>query len=157
MAKQAGPYDITGCYDNICFYKMEGNYYARSKSSLTRKQVKGDTRFKETMRFAGLLATASKIASKLYKELPKESKGVAIYRSLTGKVMQLLKEGKTTDEILCFLKKPKSTLATKCLNDKSSKPVIHSNTYADMVIAKVFAALPEEIAVKLMFMEKSPP
>jgi hypothetical protein len=37
MAKQIGDIKITGTYDNVTYYKMDGEYYARSKSSLTGK------------------------------------------------------------------------------------------------------------------------
>jgi hypothetical protein len=157
MAKQTGRYYITGCYDNICFYKMAGNYYARAKSSLTGKRVKSDIAFKGTMHYAGLLASASKIASKVYKELPQASRGVAIYRSLTGRVIQLLKEGKMADEILCILKKRETTSTTKAIAVERVRPFSHSNLYADIVIANVFAALPQEAGIELVFMEESPP
>lgn len=40
MAKQIGPVFITGTIGDICFYKMDGQYYARMKSSLSSKRVK---------------------------------------------------------------------------------------------------------------------
>ena len=81
MAKQAGTYHITGCFDNLCFYEMEGKYYVRLKSSLTGKRVKKDPSFKRTMQYAALLGSASAIASAVYRALP-ESKGIALYRVL---------------------------------------------------------------------------
>jgi len=45
VAKQIGATKITGTIQNICFYKMEGQYYARQKSSLTGKRVKKDPAF----------------------------------------------------------------------------------------------------------------
>jgi hypothetical protein len=38
MAKQAGDIFITGTIDDLCFYKMDGAYYVRLKSSLTGKK-----------------------------------------------------------------------------------------------------------------------
>jgi hypothetical protein len=137
MAKQAGPYYLTGCYDNICFYKMEGRYYARQKSSLKGKRVKRDAAFKETMRYAALLGCASKLASKLYHDLPKESKGVGVYRSLTGRIMPLLKLGKTATEVLNMLKRPAAEAGAK-RKASAPKPMIASQLYADVVIESVF-------------------
>lgn len=32
MAKQRGPHYITGTYNGICFYRMDGRYYAGGKA-----------------------------------------------------------------------------------------------------------------------------
>jgi len=103
MAKQIGPFKLAGCYDNICFYKMDGQYYARTKSSLNGKRIKKDPAFGETMRYAGLLGKASKIASIIYRNLPKEKKEHGLYRKLTGQAMRLLKENKTIKEASALL------------------------------------------------------
>jgi hypothetical protein len=156
MAKQAGPYYLTGCYDDICFYKMDGIYYARMKSSLMGKRVKKDVAFKETMRYAALLASASKLASRLYRALPKESKGIAVYRKLTGEVMQLLKQGKTADEVLSMLNKPATAFNAQWRDDL--KKEIQVPSYADMVIAKVFAnGFESEDLVETKFADEVPP
>ena len=52
MAKQMGALQIRGTVGGICFYKMEGMYYARTKSSLSGERVKTDPAFEETMRYA---------------------------------------------------------------------------------------------------------
>ena len=91
---------ITGTIDHICFYKLEEEYYARSKSTLDGKKVKRDTAFKETMKNARLLAKASVIGSLAYRLLPKEKKGRKIYQQLTGKAMKMLRNGVKEDDIL---------------------------------------------------------
>ena len=55
---------------NLTFYKMNGQYFVRSKSSLTRKRVKRAACFKKTREFAAKLGRASSIASGVYKQLP---------------------------------------------------------------------------------------
>jgi hypothetical protein len=92
MAKQAGAIKITGTIDNTCFYKLEGDSYARSKSTLSGKRVKNDKAFKKTMAYAQLLAESSKIASELYKTVSKEKKSRKVYREIVGKVMINLKK-----------------------------------------------------------------
>lgn len=105
MAKQTGPIKITGTIDNTCFYKLEGEYYARQKSSLSRRRVKTSTAFKETMRYAGLLAKASVIASKVYSVLPPEKKNRKVYQQLTGKAMRMLKDSVDEGKVLRLLRK----------------------------------------------------
>ena len=104
MAKQDGTIKITGTVSNVCFYKLDDKYYARSKSSLTGKRVKKDAAFKETMKYAGWLAKASVIASAVYRSLPQKNKGRKIYQRLTGKAIKMLKEELTEKEISSRLK-----------------------------------------------------
>lgn len=100
MARQSGKHTITGTIDNLCFYKMEGKFYVRRKSSLTGKRVKKDAAFTHTMRYAALLGEASKMASFIYKQLPAEEKIKGLYRRITGEAMQLLKAGNDTTQVL---------------------------------------------------------
>lgn len=93
MAKQIGPVFITGTISDICFYKMDGQYYARMKSSLSGKRVKKDPKFRRTMEYATLMAQASKIASGIYRLLPAEERKHALYRKMTGQALRMLKEG----------------------------------------------------------------
>ena len=155
MAKQAGAYYITGCFDNLCFYKMEGKYYVRMKSSLKGKRVKKDVAFKRTMQYAGLLADASSIASSLYKMLPKESKGIAVYRMLTGKVMKLLKDGKRANEIMHVLKHRAKPKTKKDAARKKDRYLFCRYTYADAVIAEVFTIVTEYPPI--LCFEEAPP
>jgi hypothetical protein len=93
MAKQVGPVFLTGTVGNITYYKMDGQYYARSKSSLSRKRVKRSRSFKRTMEYADWLAQASKIAAAIYRLFPRKTRQHADYRTITGQAMQLLKSG----------------------------------------------------------------
>jgi hypothetical protein len=93
MAKQSGPHFITGTVEGICFYRMNGRYYARRKSSLSRKRVKKDPAFAMTRMYAGLMGQASRIAAAVYRSLPRKQRKHALYRALTGKAFQALKEG----------------------------------------------------------------
>lgn len=104
MAKQSGAHTITGTVDNLCFYRMEGKYYVRTKSSLTGKRVKKDPVFARTMHYANLLARASVISSALYKQLAAAQKVKGFYRKITGEAMRLIKEGLTETAVAQRLK-----------------------------------------------------
>jgi hypothetical protein len=67
MAKQAGILKIKGTINGICFYCLDGEFYARAKSSLSGERVKTDPAFAETMRYAQRMGSASTIASEIYK------------------------------------------------------------------------------------------
>ena len=103
MAKQAGMIKIRGTIGDICFYRLHEEHYARSKRSLSGKRVKHDPAFKGTMKYAALLACASKIAAVIYKRLPQEQKSRKKYQAMTGRTMQLLKEKKNIEVIIEML------------------------------------------------------
>lgn len=96
MAQQIGILKITGTIGGICFYRMQGVYYARVKSSLTRKRVRSDRAFAKTMQYADLLGRAAKIASERYKRtVPKAERSRRKYQELVGVVMRELREEAT--------------------------------------------------------------
>ncbi len=100
MARQAGPIYFTGTIDDITFYKMEDQYYARKKSSLDRKQFRTDPKFKRSRVAANKFGEASKLASTIYWHLPKALRGKGVVNRLTGQVGRLLKEGKEVNQII---------------------------------------------------------
>jgi hypothetical protein len=119
MGKQCGPYYHEGTVQHICFYKLNGAYYLRTKSSLTAKRVKKDPAFARTMQYAQLLGKASKIASQVYKTYSKATRQFSEYRVLTGKAMQLLKDGFTTAAALNILMPAEQKTESVKLNAKS--------------------------------------
>lgn len=87
-----------GCLDHLCFYRMRNSDFVRMKSSLTGKRVKKDPAFAKTMQEAQVLGRAAKIASVVYKALPKEFRQFWMYRAFTGEIVAILKNGKTEKE-----------------------------------------------------------
>jgi hypothetical protein len=112
MAKQLCNY-ITGTFDELCFYKMEGQYYIRVKSSLTSKRVKNCSTFKNTMESARQLAAASVIASQVYRTVSKEKRKVELYRKMTGIAKLLFKNGKNNEKVFEHLTKYIANIFTK--------------------------------------------
>ena len=89
MAKQIGSSSITGTIDGICFYCMDGVYYAREKSSLSAERVKHDPAFAETMRHAKRMGGASAIASAIYRQtIPKHERSRDKFREVVGMVIK---------------------------------------------------------------------
>jgi hypothetical protein len=100
MAKQVGHILIQGTIDGLTYYKMDGVYYVRKKSSLSRMKVLKSPRFERTRMHASQLAEASKIASAIYKEISKEKKSIDLFRSIVGKAKVLLASGKSKEKVL---------------------------------------------------------
>lgn len=110
MAKQTGAYKITGTYDDVTYYKMEEQYYARKKSSLKGERVKKDPRFQRTMEWAERLGRATQLASKVYRSLPRQEQVYALFCTLKSAAMRALKEGKEVEEVKGVLKTIISTM-----------------------------------------------
>jgi len=84
LAKQSGTVFFEGTIDDLTFYKMNGNYYVRRKSRFTGKRVKKDPQFENSRRNASWFGLSAKLASKVYKLLPNESKGHGIISDITA-------------------------------------------------------------------------
>jgi hypothetical protein len=131
MAKQAGEIIIVGTIADITFYVMDGQGYARKKSSLTGKRVKKDPRFKRTMQSAHRLARASQLASLVYRSLPREKQVYALFRELTSMAICIIKEGKSEAEVVAFLQQqhlaartPAESTKHKCSQHSSHKTTV---------------------------------
>lgn len=103
MARQTGEYKITGTYDDVTYYYMEGNYYARKKSRLKGERVKRAKEFKRTMESARRLATGSQLASKLYRSLPRTAQVYTLFCTLKSAAIKALKEGKSETGVVALL------------------------------------------------------
>lgn len=82
---------------------MDGEYYVRRKSSLTREKVLTHPDFERTRLYANMLAVASKIASSIYSDLPLHWRQFWMYRSFTGEAFTLLEGGSTAQEAYDYL------------------------------------------------------
>jgi hypothetical protein len=104
MAKQTGDIRITGTIEGYCFYRMEGKYYVRRKSTLTGRRFQRDAAFAGSRRSAGLLASASSLASQLYRQLPTDRKARKVFQTLTGEVRELLAKGLSAAQIITWFR-----------------------------------------------------
>ncbi|WP_315817196.1 hypothetical protein [Paraflavitalea speifideaquila] len=105
MARLTSPPSFTGTVGAITVYRMFGQYYMRSRSTLTGKRVKKDPAFRKTMQYAAWLAHAARIASSVYGALPVNRKKHRLYRKLTGEAMTWLKYQWKEEDIIAYLVK----------------------------------------------------
>jgi hypothetical protein len=91
-------YPLVKTIDDLVFYELCGEYYARKKSTLSSDRVKTSPEFRRTMVHAGLLARASKIGAAIYKALPPGWRQFWMYRSFTGEALILLQDNPYTDD-----------------------------------------------------------
>jgi hypothetical protein len=105
MPKLTSGTGITGTVQNMLFYKRGDTYLLRSVSSLTRKRVLTDKAFLKTMEQASIMATASHLASKLYKSLPKNKRNHALFHALVSAALEGVKAGLSSKKIEVRIKK----------------------------------------------------
>lgn len=137
MAKQAGDYFIEGTIDDLTFYKMEGKYYVRMKSSLTGKKFWKHKAFEGSRKSAVLLGKASGIASLFYRGYPKEKKYKGLFNAIVGKAKLWLKDGKCEEEIMLLLQQhyPTRKKENKNKNEiKSSNRIIPLWMHDDLFV-----------------------
>jgi hypothetical protein len=105
MARQAGNLKLEGTIDSLTFYRMNGIYYVRTKSSLDRKRILRDPRFERFRQCSKVFGKASKLASELYRLFPKEMKKHGVHGKLTGEFNLLFREGKTSEQAVEIMMK----------------------------------------------------
>lgn len=130
MARQIGDIKITGTIGDVTFYRMGGEYYARMKSSLTAKKVKTHPHFAMTRMYAKWLGEASKMASEVYRTLPKEERKYAVFCRLKTVAHKLVKEGVVREEVLEVLRRH--------LKEREGKPVQNAIVVVRRTVVKVF-------------------
>ena len=109
MARRLTNNIITGNdpYLRMSFYfspRFNMNIWRRG-SSLTGERTKKDPAFKGFRQSSNRLKEASPIAASLYKLVPGQVKQYALYRTLTGEAIKMLKEGMVAAVISDTLKK----------------------------------------------------
>lgn len=105
MATQKGPIVFEGTFSNITGYQMNGKHYLKMKSSISRKRVLQDWRFKNTRRYAAWFGQASSIAKEVYREVPLENRSQhGFWYPLRKKAESLVRQELPRSEIIRLLK-----------------------------------------------------
>lgn len=103
MAKQAGKYRFRGSIDCLCFYKMNGEYYVRLRSSLTGKHFWKRKAFEGSRKSCKRFGEGNKLASKVYRMIEKESREYPLFCFLKKRAILLLKEGMRIEKVEAIL------------------------------------------------------
>jgi hypothetical protein len=153
MARWCGqkPPPFTGTKDGITVYRLKDDeqYYVRLQSSITGKRIKKDPAFKGFRNSSVRLRDASRIGSKIYRQLP--VKKHTIYREITGKAILLLKAGEKEDVIIARLTKeylpvpePARVVKAKPVIRKNRPPkiVVLNRPYKTPSVSKIYRAAP---------------
>lgn len=121
MAKQAGPILLSGTIGNVTFVAAGRKGIARMKSSLTKKDVKTKPEFANSRAASERFGTANKLASQVYRSLPKKSRKNPVYLRLKSLAIRLIHQNVDPAEIKASLQKkiPASLNNSKSLTPKA--------------------------------------
>jgi len=139
MAKQIGIFKIIGTIGDITFYEMDGEFYARKKSSLDRKRVRKDPRFRRTMEEAIGFGKASAATLEVYWALPAEQRGHGVYGRLTWRMRKLMREGKDAEQAKLELMKEFGSASEKSMQ-KTNQKNLQKSDFTKQLLKQVFAA-----------------
>jgi len=139
MAKQVGPNFIAGTIGNITYYQLNGKYYARLISSLTKERVKTDPHFQNTMRNAGAMGQASKIASAIYRQIPVAERQEKVYRVMTGVGYKWLKQEMPREEVMSRLTKEYLSQYTENLVVEKAVKRVEPSTRSTEGVLEIFS------------------
>ena len=103
MAKQAGDIFIKGTIDDLCFYKMDGKYYVRMKSSLSGKRFWKDKAFEGSRKSCSRFGEGNQLASIVFQFVNKERRANRLFPFLRTKAIGLLKEERGAEEVISVL------------------------------------------------------
>lgn len=112
MAKQIEGF-LEGTYDDITFYKMEGNYYARMKSSLTGKKFWKHKSFEGSRRSCNRFGRGNQLASIVYNEIPEANRKYEIFCRMKREAIAMLKAGQEEEVVIETLRGLKPKLARR--------------------------------------------
>jgi hypothetical protein len=116
MAKQVGDIKTTGTIDGICFYKMEGEYYVRIKSSLTAKRFWKDKAFEGSRRSCARFAGGNRLASQVYRSIEKKKRYYPLFCSLKTRAIELIRKGRSEEDVINVLQSYLQEAIRKKLN-----------------------------------------
>ncbi|HEY0751444.1 MAG TPA: hypothetical protein VGD26_09815 [Chitinophagaceae bacterium] len=99
MARQIEGF-LVGTYDDMTFYKMEGKYYARKKSSLTGTKYRTHKSFEGSRRSNGRFGMGNKIASQVYREIPEQEREYELFCKMKSASIAMIKAGKEESDVI---------------------------------------------------------
>jgi hypothetical protein len=102
MAFQVGTFNISGTLGSITFYKRNGKYFARARTSLNKDRIKTDPAFAKFRACSTVFGRASSMASVIYQRLKPNQKRKVCIGKLTGKINGMLRESKSVYSIFVY-------------------------------------------------------
>jgi len=99
MAIQGAGFKIIGSIEDMNFYVANGKFIVRTKPCVSRNVLKKSKKFKRSREAAKRFGDGAKIASKIYRDMPKEKKVHGLFGKVVAVASKALKEGRSKEEV----------------------------------------------------------
>lgn len=99
MPYQQGPILLNGTISNVTFYKRDGKWIARKKTSLSKERVITDPAFRLSRKAAKNFGQASILAKEVYWQLPGHKRAQGVFGKLTGAANDLMRKHYTLVQV----------------------------------------------------------
>jgi len=94
-------YRVSGTFGDYTYYNRRGTYCRRKRTSLNKERILSDPAFKNFRNCSTQFGQASRIATSIYKQLPKKKRKDGVIGKLTGEIYKLIRSGLSKKKILC--------------------------------------------------------
>lgn len=92
MAKQQGIFKFTGTIQNVTGYEMNGRFYIKAKSEISRRKMRYDPCFANTRRAQRYFSSAQKLAKEVYtRHMKREDRYLENWYRLRNRAQELLR------------------------------------------------------------------
>ncbi len=149
MAYQCGTIRFTGTIHGATYYKMNGEFHVRSKSSLTSKKFWKHSAFEGSRRSCKRFAQGNKLASKVYRSLPKERRLYSLFCQLKTAAVHYIKMGLDAEATIIRLQQH-AQQEQFLLPNKIRKRKPHKSFPYALTITKDYIALPAGRLLQLL-------
>lgn len=124
MAQLCGDIVIVGTIGNVCFYEMDGKYYARSTPGITRRAFYRYKKYAVQRESIANMQAGAKLASALYQQIPAQFKQRSLYYSIQKRVNKLFRQYHPVEEIITLM--VDQLLAEGYIKQKQASTVINA-------------------------------
>jgi hypothetical protein len=123
MAKQTGPFVFEGTVGDATGYKMNGKYYLKTKSEISRRRIREHRNFSLTRRNAKWFGEAVKLAQKIYYELDRCDRNQhKVWYPMRNRAQELVRKGTPEEEIIRLLRE--EFVTNREFSDCGLEPVV---------------------------------
>jgi hypothetical protein len=166
MATQTGTILFEGTIGNITGYRVNGKYYLKTKSSLSRKKILSNNCFSNTRRNAKWFGEAQTIAKQIYHELsPGKRDQYKVWYPLRNKAQLMVRKELPREKIIRQLRSEFVTPPAQQTKQPLLRPVIlhnestHKKEKADEILlgreinSRVELSLVDQLAASRAFVQ----
>jgi hypothetical protein len=122
MARPQGTIYDSGTIDGMTFYRMEGKYYTRRKTSLSKERVLTNKAFERSRTAARVFGEASKLASEEHGMLTREQRKHGLIGKLSRAANRRLHQGMDKVEVVLVLLREYAGMEVEAMGEKKPSP-----------------------------------